>query len=687
METINTPTPTGHEKVSGPAALPPPGGGLRQTYRRYRLIVGYCLLLLLLTWGLFYGLTEQDRRHTVDMIYAENDQLTLAYEEYVRLGIRSLDDMLRLIKADYERVGAITHIIGVVFRNGLENPYIHQFSVVGSDGYPVANAFYDTGRTYLGDRPHFVAHIAADTGEPFIGRPIIGRVSGKQSVHISRRLSNPDGTFAGVVIIAVSPDYFTRFFHTMHFQSGKVVRVIGLDGTVRASHPREGLDEIGRDMRQGSKLFEVLNDSPNGHYYSPGLFFGTPRYNSYRVMADYPLIVQVGGDADKAMAPYNQRRINYLLITVAVSLFILISSAFLIMSAVRRRQAEERYRALIAQSFEAIAIVDPASDDIVEINPRFTAMFGYTSPDLPIKYTALIDMSPAAVREAWHTLATDGHLPPAVRTATAKDGARVDVERTVSALTIDGQNYNVISYRNLTKERVMEREIAADAELARRIQQYLLPQPPAVPGIDISTYYQPHRLVSGDTFHLEWDSNASILRGYLLDVTGHGLATALQTAALGVLLRQVAEADLPLADQLAWLNRHVDRYFDEGAFAAAIIFELNLRFGHIRVASAGINELYVNGARILLPGGLLGLGLDDDYGEAAFLLRPGDLFCFVTDGLGDILRGRADDLAGKTAREAADLFAAPEITAALRDDATAICISVGPAAVAADPGA
>ena len=41
---------------------------------------------------------------------------------------------------------------------------------------------------------------------------------------------------------------------------------------------------------------------------------------------------------------------------------------------------------------------------------------------------------------------------------------------------------------------------------------------------------------------MEWRNEGSLLRGFLIDVSGHGLATALQSASISVLLRESAGA-------------------------------------------------------------------------------------------------------------------------------------------------
>lgn len=64
----------------------------------------------------------------------------------------------------------------------------------------------------LRDRQHFIVHQKNQDAGLFIGRPVIGRISGKWSMQFTRRLSLPDGSFAGVVVVSEAPDFLTKGF-------------------------------------------------------------------------------------------------------------------------------------------------------------------------------------------------------------------------------------------------------------------------------------------------------------------------------------------------------------------------------------------------------------------------------------------------------------------------------------------
>jgi len=222
-------------------------------------------------------------------------------------------------------------------------------------------------------------------------------------------------------------------------------------------------------------------------------------------------------------------------------------------------------------------------------------------------------------------------------------------------------------------------EIRRDAELAVRVQNALLSAPKPSEYLEITTVYRAFGYVGGDLYFMDWRYGGNLLRGFLVDATGHGLGTALHTASIHVLLREVNERDLPLSDAMRWLNRRVGEYFDEATFAGALGFELDLETRQLSWVCAGIAKTWMatktRQGVVECPGMCLGIHAEEAFDTHLISVEIGDSFYFMTDGLSDQLE-RRKELPLQQYSEMTHLLEMLSEADGLRDDATAICIQV-----------
>ncbi len=353
----------------------------------------FCLLLLLIVWGAALGQTERDRQATFDAVRNDGDKFSRAFEEHVRQVLKTNDQYIVLMKAEYEGARAVTPLLRHVLKLMAQDPLAVQLALVDAKGKMIVSLLPYSGNIDFSGFPHFQVHVAAGSDQLFIGRPSPGRFSGIFSIPLSRRLDNPDGSFGGIAYVSVNPKYFTKFYQDMNFDADYVVQVIGLDGIIRASNREE---EIGADMSSGVVL-QKIGDAPVGFYRSSGIF-GIPRLMSYRVMPDYPLLVQVGV-AEEALYPLLQRRAAYLGSAGAVSLFILVFGGRLVIRSRRQRQTEARLR-LSEEKYSKAFQVSPDSINInrvgdgmfLEINEGFSRLTGYSWEDVAGKSSVELDI-------------------------------------------------------------------------------------------------------------------------------------------------------------------------------------------------------------------------------------------------------------------------------------------------------
>ncbi len=343
--------------------------------------------------------------------------------------------------------------------------------------------------------------------------------------------------------------------------------------------------------------------------------------------------------------------------------------------------SQARYRAFVDQSFEAMLMVDINTREIVEVNSRFSALLGYSLPeDAPLYANKIVVDSDDLDRIFNETLSNQRCLPTETRIFRHKNGTVVSVERTGTVVTVDDRSYLLKSVRDLTVERRRTTDMMKDVEVARRVQRGLLPELTESQFVSIRTLYFPSHFISGDSFFFEWCKKGKLLRGFLFDVSGHGIATALQTASINVLLKEAVASKRSLHEQISWANERSAKYFIGDSYAAIIGFELDFSLMELRYVGAGITQFFANGSKIRTPGMFVGLWDSAQFITGTLPVTPSDTFYFLTDGFTDFLAQPKNCVSLSTDGKDfdADVAALEQLAVSgkLRDDATGICLRI-----------
>ncbi len=250
--------------------------------------------------------------------------------------------------------------------------------------------------------------------------------------------------------------------------------------------------------------------------------------------------------------------------------------------------------------------------------------------------------------------------------------------------------YNAALFRKLEKKiweleqeakkrKTLEQDILQDAEIARRVQQALLS--PIEPNlhVEVTTIYNPLLYVGGDLYFLDWRHAGKLLRGFLIDAMGRGLSTALYAAAQHVMLRELNETDLPLAEQVRLLNRRIAHHFTAGNTTNGIAFEIDLETRELRWVNAGLSKFWIHSAiehkQQSSQETPLGLHLEERFETHALPLSIGDAFYYCTDGLRIMLENRSC-LPLKQYPEMVNLLQTLAESKECSTDATAICVQI-----------
>lgn len=187
-------------------------------------------------------------------------------------------------------------------------------------------------------------------------------------------------------------------------------------------------------------------------------------------------------------------------------------------------------------------------------------------------------------------------------------------------------------YRNARDNRRRQALLEQEFQSARALQHVLIPDTlPALPGIALTSAYQPAQEVGGDFFQIiPLEDGATLI--ILGDVSGKGLRAAMSVSYIVGVVRTLAGFATGPADLLTQLNRRLcDRL--QGGFATCLVLWLDANH-RATFASAGHPAPFFNQAEISLPGALpLGIAEQAHFEQCTVPLRVGDHCTIYTDGL------------------------------------------------------
>ncbi len=367
-------------------------GILRNAWRRLRArlsvnagIAIFSLSVIVIVFGSVIANSQSERQKTIENAVRQNSNLALAIEEHTIRTLKGVDAVTLFLKHDFERRGKKIELTKYLENSVIDGKLATAISVFDERGRMVAS----THPVRSGDfsaREHYAVHVRRDSGQMYISRPVLARISREWSIYLTRRINKPDGSFGGVVSMTVDPHYFTNFYQQTDLGSQGLVTLIGFDGITRARRAGQ-VASFGQDV-SGSRLFAEQAKDPVGTFLSGGTLESVPRYTSFRTVPGYKLIVVVGMAQDEVLAEYSRQRDADLFGATLFSVVIVCFSALLMVAVRRQKRAvvalaasNIQFRATFEQA--AVGISHTTLDRrFLDVNQKFCDMLGYTRGEL-----------------------------------------------------------------------------------------------------------------------------------------------------------------------------------------------------------------------------------------------------------------------------------------------------------------
>lgn len=212
-------------------------------------------------------------------------------------------------------------------------------------------------RINLSDRDYFTVHRDRADAGLYVSQPFRSRLrGGDASIAISRRLSGPDGGFAGVVVGTLRLAYFHTLFARLDIGDGGSITVLNTVGRIIARRPSRE-DGLESDVSK-SKTVQRFALARAGQFTAASAVDGVKRLFSYRGVGDLPLLVNVALSVDGIYRAWWRKAV------MTGSMLLVLSGATLALCLLFRREmlrrlAAERSLLAAAGRLQVMASTDP----------------------------------------------------------------------------------------------------------------------------------------------------------------------------------------------------------------------------------------------------------------------------------------------------------------------------------------
>lgn len=249
-------------------------------------LMGLCVLQLL-----------QSRHDALDRARETSRNLGLMAERDIERNVELYDLSLQAVLHGLQRTDVMNSSASlrraVLFDHAMTAQFLGAMLVLDAGGNIILDSANDVPRQgNFSNRKYFTVHRDNPNVGLYVSDPFASRLRGGMlSIALSRRISNPDGSFGGIALIAINLEYFRQLFAGLSLGQHGSMSLIGNDGIMVMRHPYD-VHTIGRNISKAA-TFRRFQTAPEGSFSETASIDRVRRLYYFKHLPKLPLIIMV----------------------------------------------------------------------------------------------------------------------------------------------------------------------------------------------------------------------------------------------------------------------------------------------------------------------------------------------------------------------------------------------------------
>jgi diguanylate cyclase (GGDEF)-like protein len=323
------------------------------------------LIISLIGWSVLLSHLDAERQRAEDTALKQAAALSRSYADHLSRTVESIDQILLHVKYEWQLSNGHLRMENVKEMGLFPPTSVLNVAIVDRNGMILSSSLPAQAETSVADRAYFILQQEAAKDSLYIGATSFSRVSNRYVIPFTRRLTDSEGNFAGVVVVALVPDYLTANYDEVTLGKQGLLGVVGGDRIVRVIRIGKSVfpppppplitlpyfvSSNGSDLLDGAESFSDKRS----------------RYVGWDSVDAYPLTALTGLDQQETLAPYWANRAasirEAVWATIALAVFTLIAMTLSVQLAWRKYKMEltqATYRMATEEGNEGFYIARP----------------------------------------------------------------------------------------------------------------------------------------------------------------------------------------------------------------------------------------------------------------------------------------------------------------------------------------